>query len=227
MVRLYLSVHREELDLQNKLLHVLHSVTFANGGLDRSHSKSASVSTTLEASANEAHPPDLTRDEFFVRIVSDAIAQHNNAVTHHWVDFLLMTIQQFRRSLQTVLLPLIDCLCARLAKLVRDFQKCYTVSNPDAPMPASSTTDAEFTVLTNALERLLLMAVAETAPAGSDDDARSTTGGLSNDASSSATGGGGGGLLGYMTGVLSHQELDSADVPEQVKVHLGSLASRA
>ncbi|BGP38275.1 hypothetical protein JCM10449v2_002204 [Rhodotorula kratochvilovae] len=220
-VRLYLSIHRDELDLQNKLLHVLHSVIHASttapprrGG----HQQSPSAASTAHAqAANEAQPPDLTHDELFVRVLSDAIKQPSNAVIHHWIDFLLMTIPQFRHSLHSVILPLVDQLVARLDALVADFRACYVAAADVDLETASSATDAEFTVITNALERLLLIAVSESVPAAGEEESRAADRTAGDAGSSGGGGGGAGGLLGYMTGVLSHQELETGDVPEQVK----------
>lgn len=213
--RLFLSIHRGELDLQNKLLHVLHSVVHATAtSTARRHQRSASQSTVRDGKteAQSAHPPDLTRDEFFVRVLSDAIAQSNNAVIHHWIDFLLMTTPQSRHSLHGVLFPLIDNLVARLESLVREFKNSY---GSTSALVASSLTDAEYTVLMNALERLLLMAVSEAVPAASDEERASEK--ASSDAASSS-GGGATGLLGYMTGVLGQAEAEPTEVPESVKV---------
>ncbi|GEM07562.1 cellular morphogenesis-related protein [Rhodotorula toruloides] len=212
--RLFLSIHRGELDLQNKLLHVLHSVVHATAtSTVRRHERSASQSTARDGKTEpqSAHPPDLTRDDFFVRVLSDAIAQPSNAVIHHWIDFLLMTIPQSRHSLYGVLFPLIDNLVVRLESLVREFMNSY---GSTSALVASSLTDAEYTVLMNALERLLLMAVSEAVPAGSDEERASEK--ATSDAASSS-GGGATGLLGYMTGVLGQAEAESTEVPESGK----------
>jgi len=228
-VRLFLSVHRGELDLQNKLLHVLHSVIHASASAPprRGHQQVPSAtSTALAQPSNDAQPPDLTHDDLFVRVVSDAVKQPSNAVIHHWIDFLLMTIPQFRHALHSVILPLVDQLVARLDALVEDLRACYVVApaSGDLAGAASSATDAEFTVVTNALERLLLIAVSESVPAAGEDDGRSADRATS-EAGTSSGGGGAGGLLGYMTGVLSHQELETGEVPEQIKVRsLSSLS---
>ncbi|GAA6058598.1 hypothetical protein JCM10212_004009 [Sporobolomyces blumeae] len=213
LTRLFLCVHRDELDLQNKLLHVLHSVILAQASQSRRPSPPASVpdhdaSTTDE---NPAQPPDLTHDELFVRVVSDAVsAQDNNAVIHHWVDFLLMTIPLYRQALHTILLPLIDRFVVRLESLVKDLKATYATL--DSPETALAATDAEYTVLVNALERLLLMAIAESSAASSEDDKSSER--MPSEASSS---GGGGGLLGYMSNVLSHAELETTELSEETK----------
>jgi len=161
---------------------------------------------------NLAQPPDLTHDEFFVRVLSNAVSvQSNNAIVHHWVDFLLMTIPLYRQSLQTILLPLIDTFVTRLRSLVIDFKKTYT--NLDSPSTAFASTDAEYTVLVNALERLLVMALADPSTASGEDDSKS-----SERAPSEGSSSGGGGLLGYMSNVLSHSEMESTELSEETKV---------
>ncbi|GAA5831398.1 hypothetical protein JCM3766R1_001734 [Sporobolomyces carnicolor] len=219
MNRLFRCIHRNELDLQNKLLHVLHSVTHANAGQTRRGSPASKPSETEttasppgEAEEGSAQPPDLTHDEFFVRIISDAVsAQDNNAIIHHWVDFLLMTIPLYRHDLHTILLPLVDRFVTRLRSLVTELQASY--SSLASPATSLSTTDAEFTALTNALERLVLMALAESSSAGGEDESKSSER-VPSDTSSSA---GGGGLLGYMSNVLSHSEMESTELSEETK----------
>jgi hypothetical protein len=228
MNRLYRSVHRNELDLQNKLLHVLHSVTHANAGQSRrgtqlsKSNEGEALPVPKEGDETSSQPPDLTHDEFFVRIISDAVStQHNNAIIHHWVDFLLMTIPLYRHELHTILLPLVDQFVLRLRSLVTDFKTTY--STLDSPSTSLTTTDAEYTALVNALERLVLMALADSSASRSDDETKSTDRVPSETSSSS----GGGGLLGYMSNVLSHSELESTELSEETKVSLSSPSSIA
>ncbi|GAA5887198.1 hypothetical protein JCM6882_002446 [Rhodosporidiobolus microsporus] len=214
--RLFQSVHQNELDLQNKLLHVLHSVIFSLANVPRRQLPASSTPAAPEKpAAADGLPPDLTRDEFFVRLLQDAVAQSNNAVLHHWIDFLLMTIPQIRHRLHSVVLPLIDRLVSHLGSLVNEIRSTYSVAT--APSQPSSVTDAEYTAVTNALERLLLVAVTEATAGAVDDDARSVERTGSEGAASGAGSSSAGGLLGYMTGVLSQPEAEPADVPEEIK----------
>ncbi|SCV67868.1 BQ2448_5479 [Microbotryum intermedium] len=223
--RLYLCVHRGELDLQNKLLHVLHSVVHAVAGSNaRRHRRAPSIGSTTGATTtaanevlNEAQPPDMTHDAMFVRVVSDGVTtQNNNAVIHHWIDFLLMTIPQFRQSLHSVLFPLIDCLVQRLRSFVGDFEATYAVDRSELVKPLTSATDAEFTVLVNALERLLLIAIAESNAVAPDEEPKTSTA-VSSDVSA------GTGLLGYMSGVLGSAEVEVTDISEATKTKHAAL----
>lgn len=219
--RLFLTVHRSELDLQNKLLHVLHSTVHAVSNTSRRHHKSPSLSTDIssphEVAMDSPQPPDLTREALFVRIVADAISiQQNNAVIHHWVDFLLMTIPQYRQALHAVIFPLIDCLVERLRSLVDGFSETYQATGPVGT--PSTVTDAEYTVLVNALERLLLIAAAQALTVSADEEPK-TTDRVTSDPSSS----GAGGLLGYMTGVLGSSEVEHTEISEETKVSTASM----
>lgn len=218
--RLFLCIHRSELDLQNKLLHVLHSVVHAVSGSNRRHHKSPSLATDPTKARevlNEAQPPDLTHDAMFVRVVSDAIStQENNAVIHHWIDFLLMTIPQFRQALHSVIFPLVDCLVIRLRSLVQDFKQTYAAQSAQTfaiTSDASSSTDAEYTVLVNALERLLLIAVTESLAAVVDEEPKSA-----ERPAPDASSGGAGGLLGYMSGVLGNAEMEAPKISDETRV---------
>lgn len=216
--RLYLSIHRSELDLQNKLLHVLHSVIHAIAAIKRNEKVSVDLGKNeLKARDldNLAQPASITHDAMFVKIVADAVSkQQNSAVVHHWIDFLLMTIPQIRHTLVAIVLPLIDCLIGRLRTIVQELNVTYTFKKSGI---SSEATDAEFTVIMNALERLLLIAVAEARAVATDIEPRSPDQRMLNEIVATPTGGGGG-LLGYMTGVLASAEIEPTEISEEEKV---------
>lgn len=111
--RLYLCVHRSELDLQNKLLHVLHSVVHSLSGTQRKQRRPSISHEKVDFKTEISH------ESMFLKVVSDAISlQYNNAALHHWIDFLLMTIPLYRQALSSVILPLIDCLVNRIHSLI-------------------------------------------------------------------------------------------------------------
>lgn len=210
--RLFLAIHRSELDLQNKVLHVLHSVICA---ISQHHSK-RSLELTIEAT--DSLMDSSARDVMFVRILSDAISiQHNSAVVHHWIDFLLMTIPHFVKALHNIIFPLIECLVLRLRSLVDEFQSAYA---PDSKVQASDATEAEFVVLVNALERLVLVAATEAKLANAEEEPRSPEQRAMGDGSSAPSSG----LLGYMSGVLGSAESEPVGLGDYSKVSLSHLA---
>lgn len=206
--RLYLCVHRSELDLQNKLLHVLHSVVHSLSGTQRKLRR-PSTSTTNEKVDSKF---EISHEVMFVRVVSDAISlQYNNAALHHWIDFLLMTIPLYRQALSSVILPLIDCLVIRIHSLIEGFKIAYSSKKLSS---GSEVTDAEYTVLTNALERLVLIAITESVAVAGEEDSRSSDRQINDSISSSNTAGG---LMNYMSGVLGGNDSEvSGPAPTKV-----------
>lgn len=193
-VRLYLCIHRHELDLQNKLLHVLHSAVSAISNLKkkadrRSTSSRQSIDYSIDSLGG--HEPLL------VKVLSDAITkQRSSAVIHHWVDFLLITIQQLRGVTTSLIFPLIDAISARLAEFVDELGATYNTENKGKKV-ASDLSDADYTILLNALERLFSFALEDAKAVTSETEVASSTekGQASNEGASA-------GFLGYITTAL-------------------------
>lgn len=208
--RLYLCIHRKDLDLQNKLLHILHSVVHSLSSAPRKQRRG------VQAVENVDFSSEVSPGTMFVRVLKDALSvQHNNAALHHWIDFLLMTIPLYRHSLSTVVLPLIDCIVARIHALVADFKLTYSRQQLEAK---SETDEAEFVVLANALERLVLIAIAETAPSSAEVETRLNDRQTSDSINSSN----GGRLIGYMSGVLGNSD---ADLPKVAPARVSPVSS--
>lgn len=156
---------------------------------------------------------EISHEAMFVRVVTDALSiQQNNAAIHHWIDFLLMTIPLYRQSLSSVILPLIDCLVSRIHSLVAGYHTTYSSKELSV---GSESTDAEYTVLTNALERLILIAIAESLAVAGEEEPRYSE--KQQHISESISSSNGSGLIGYMSGVLSSHEIsESGGAPTKV-----------
>ena len=217
LTRLYLCVHRAEYDLQNKLLHVLHTTAATISGAQKKVDRKSTVSQRTRSDSTPkmtekaesplgAHSPDLTK------ILCDGItAQANDAVTHHWVDFLLMTLPQFRNVLTSLLFPLIACISARLRKLLDDLETAYDMSCKGKEV-VSGANDGDFAILLNALERLFVSALEDAKIAAATEDEASNA-----ERPSTATEAGGG-FLGFMSTALGAGEgsLSQADTMPKV-----------
>lgn len=201
--RLAVCIHRQELDLQNKLLHVLHAVIAALAVVPERR-RSASVTSKDGAVAATA-----SEKEAFVRVVADGITrQGNSAVVHHWIDFLLMTVPHFRRSLTDLIEPLVDRLTSRAQDLVFQLRLSYAPATPRAAL-GSGVTDADFAVVINALERLLIVAVDEgAANPEAEDEAKLIK-------SPASDGAGFLGGIGGVFGVLGSSDLPASQPAEQ------------
>jgi hypothetical protein len=153
--RLLILIRNRDYNLQNKLLHALHATISVGISTPQSrHSISTEVATIKDKPESESP----TVNQLFTILVGDGITkQANTAIVHHWIDFLLMTVPQIRRSLDEVVKPLIDRLVHRLRLLVLDLEKTYH-ANPEQHLE-SDFTDSDFSVFVNALERLMIVSI--------------------------------------------------------------------
>ena len=215
--KLYFSVHTQRLELQNKLLHLLHSVISAmTTSQDPSVPRpikgviGVPADTSVEPSALDA-PEDL--QEFSVpplllQTLMDGInSPSNSAVLQHWLDFVLMAIPQFHRALQSLVSPLGDCICKNLRIRLDDLRRALREGHDHNDF-RSNTTDAEFIMLLNALERLVLLSLSTTDIGHADED---------DIPAEKPLGAEPGGLLGMVTSVFS-SESAPANLEEQLTV---------
>ena len=194
--RLFAAVHTHRLDLQNKLLHVLHSVIFASAALLPQGTRNSRGSD--DEIEEEQAPRTSTSNPLLVQTLVDGLSKPTNRpVLQHWIDFILMTVSQFR-SLSHVIFPLSDCLCRQLRASLTDVQQIAARDIKGKVASTLHTTDAEFIMLLNALERLVLMSLSKTVDPGGDDEGGSTEKGPPESSS---------GILGYVFGTESSSGL--------------------
>jgi hypothetical protein len=179
--KLYFCIHSSRLDLQNKLLHLLHSVISASMAQDESrqvNKEKPDGSAPSSAIGQDGDPTarSYSVNSLLVQTLIDGIAvRTNRPVLQHWLDFLLMAVPQFQPALQAVVGPLNDCICRQLSSSLRDVLhassqgQCYTEDL------ASFTTDAEMIMLLNALERMVSLSLAYTSESPSSGDETPTT----------------------------------------------------
>lgn len=157
--RLYLCIHQRCFDLQNKALHALHSVLAAMASrMDRKgRQRSSSLSRAETSGFSRKHILTAT-DGLLLRTISDAIAlQENSAILHHWIDFLLMTLPHLRENIPAFTLGLGAQISGRLSAMVSEMA---IANDPQRKGKEVSilVSDADFTVLVNAQERLFALA---------------------------------------------------------------------
>ena len=152
--KLYQFVHTAKLDLQNKLLHLLHSLisVLAVGDLQSTAPNPAdqNPSGTIYA-LNPLLPYTL---------VDGLSLQTNRILLQHWLDFILMAVPQFQPALHSVIAPLNECICRQLEYARQEALQMVVMSNLYDDDPISTATDTEFVMLLNSLERLVLLSLA-------------------------------------------------------------------
>lgn len=175
--KLYLCIHLSRLDLQNKLLHLLHSVISVSTTQDESSrqvNREKQDGSTYNSSTG--HDGNVTTrsysgDSLLIQTLIDGIAvRTNRPVLQHWLDFLLMAVPQFQPALQAVVGPLNDCICHQLSTSLRDVLHVSSQGQNYTEDLPSFTTDAEMIMLLNGLERMVSLSLAYTSELSSSDD---------------------------------------------------------
>lgn len=214
--KLYLSVHTHRLELQNKLLHLLHSVISAmttsqdpSAFLSSRGATGVATDASVEPSVDMPDDPhELSIHPLLLQTLMDGInSPSNSAVLQHWLDFVLMAVPQFHHALQSLVFPMGDCICKNLRIRLDDLQRALKESHDHHDF-RSNTTDSEFIMLLNALERLVLLSLSTTETGHTDED---------DIPPEKLPGTETGGLLGIVTSVFSSESVP-ANLEEQLTV---------
>ncbi|KAF8684488.1 Dopey, N-terminal [Rhizoctonia solani] len=185
--KLYMSVHTDRVDLQNKLLHVLHSTIFAATSTAILTPGTAPGSPRLapgriaplpggsmdELASADSQPAKLpgSINPLLIQTITDGITRTSHTpILQHWMDFVLMTIPHFQQSQAQVVLPLVDCVCKQLRVALESIQGLTQTRRNNELDHISHVTDAEFIVLLNALERLVLLAISRSSDPGPTEE---------------------------------------------------------
>ncbi|KAI8981167.1 Dopey, N-terminal-domain-containing protein [Trametes punicea] len=204
--KLYFCVHTGRLDLQNKLLHILHSMISASvaGTEGRSHSTVAQLERGADDISLQEGPP-VSRKEahavppLLVQTLVDGISTPTNrTLLQHWLDFVTMTVPLFKETLKAVVTPLSDCVCAQLRNGLAEILGA-SAEGPRGDDIISHTTDADFLMLLTALERLTLLSMARIAGEQPQEEEQQADKAMES-----------GGLLGYVSNVFSSDGPSSA-----------------
>ncbi|KAG6879370.1 hypothetical protein C0992_003190 [Termitomyces sp. T32_za158] len=175
--KLYLCVHWRRLDLQNKLLHLLHSLISAltshahDPTAWQVHRHDGSGPTSASGYDNEPETRQYSVNSLLIHVLVDGIAvRSNRPVLQHWLDFILMAVPQFQPALQAVVNPLNDCLCRQLSLSLKDIRITSSQAQDFSQDFFLSVTDAEMIMLLNGLERMILLSLAYTAELNSTEE---------------------------------------------------------
>ncbi|KAG6851405.1 hypothetical protein H0H93_005803 [Arthromyces matolae] len=202
--KLFLCVHWNRLDLQNKLLHLLHSLISAATSHDPSSRQivnrhDGGGTTSSNEGDIEQLPRQYSVNSLLIQTLVDGIAvRTNRPVLQHWLDFILMAVPQFQPALQAVVSPLNDCLCRQLSLSLKDIHSTSSQARNFNDDWHSSVTDAEMIMLLNGLERMVLLSLAYPLEASSTDDESLIQDKVPTEGS---------GLLGYVSNVFGSESM--------------------
>ncbi|KAG9047301.1 hypothetical protein FS842_000675 [Serendipita sp. 407] len=177
VAKAFASIHTGRLDLQPKLLHILHSVILASSTIPQARQGKSKADATLALAALDPSVtggsavlddtaakklPTSTLNPLLGQTLIDGISETTNRpILQHWLDFILTTVPQFSQSLQHLSYPLSECICRQLNLALASLGQ---VASGEATSDSQTTpimTDAEFVMLLHALERLVLQGLSK------------------------------------------------------------------
>lgn len=206
--KLFLCIHLHQLDLQNKLLRFLHSIISASTSY--AHNVNLPPDDRSTESAQETGKKGYTVNSLLTQTIMDGIVvPRNRPMMQHWLDFVLMAVPQFQPALQSIISPIADCICRQLRLLLSDVLKASRLS-ADESHPRVAT-DAEFTMLLNALERLVALGLTQKPDANPQEDDTPVQ---------ERPGAESGGILGYVSNVFT---TDNTASPVEHQLTVGDL----
>ena len=119
--KLLYCISTKNLDLQQKLLHLLHAslaITCASTHQpgEKGHQKKPSMdSISSIASLNEALTLVQSSTDLFVKCVTDALTlTSNRSMLQHWMDFVLATLPYVKNGFRFILVPILMCVCNQI-----------------------------------------------------------------------------------------------------------------
>lgn len=178
--KLFSCIHSGKLDLQNKLLHILHSLISSSVAHDKfssgKHREDDGINDRMgsQERLHEGVARSYTVHSLLVQALVDGIATPSNGpILQHWMDFILTAVPQFQPALQAVVAPLNGCLCHQLRSSLNDLLKASSRNQDFAEDVLAGTTDAELVMLLNGLERFILLGLTTTSENNLSEDASS------------------------------------------------------
>jgi hypothetical protein len=210
--KLYFCIHVDRLDLQNKLLHILHSLLSAStssldlpvhGNRTLKPNDGVPEDQSIQNDLQEGQQPSAVNPLLVQTLVDGIATLTNRPVLQHWLDFVLMAVPQFQPMLQTVVNPLNDCVCRQLRLALADILQASR-DRSDVEDITSAATDAEFIMLLNALERLVQLSLANVEAYQEDDDNNAAEKPVLENS----------GLLGYVSNVFSSDNFTDTTVDQ-------------
>lgn len=167
--KLFSCIHAGQLDLQNKLLHILHSLISSSMAHDRFTSGKQKEDDGFvdrmgsQERLHETVPRSYTAHSLLVQTLVDGIAiPTNRPILQHWIDFILTAVPQFQPALQAVVIPLNGCLCRQLMTSLNDLLEASSRKQDFVMDILAGITDTELGMLLNGLERFVLLGLATT-----------------------------------------------------------------
>ncbi|CEP13190.1 hypothetical protein [Parasitella parasitica] len=171
--KLLFCIAQQHLDLQQKLLHLLHaclaitcaSTTHKDKSMAGHQRKNSVDSVNSIQNAQQQQKPNQAvaliqaSSNLYVKCVIDAFSlSSNRSMLQHWMDFVLATLPYITHGFRTLVVPVLMCVCHQIS-LRCDIIEIAIHEKPNTSSCASA--DREVMVLLMGLEKMLMFCLTE------------------------------------------------------------------
>ncbi|CAB4494243.1 hypothetical protein RhiirA1_417017 [Rhizophagus irregularis] len=175
-------IYSKKLDLQSKLIHLL-CVTIPNVGAVNESSKKNSVYTDASShdnlSSNEE--PDAKKNmrsfrtagssRSLIKVLRDALSIHSNRpLMQQWMHFIVTSLPYFRYSFNSILVPLIQCICEQLSRWKTEMYNHYNKRSGDLTM-----SEWDIITLLNGFEKVVMFCLKDGGLANARDSSSTSS----------------------------------------------------
>lgn len=178
VAKTFATIHTGRLDIQPKLLHILHSVILATSTIPgarhgRSKADAALAVAALDPSGSTGSNlvvdegatkqlPSSNLNPLLAQTLIDGISEvSNRPILQHWLDFILTTVPQFSLSLQHLSYPISERICRQLNSALSEVDRVAIKGFDGQGQTTPLMTDSEFVMLLHGLERLVLQGLSK------------------------------------------------------------------
>jgi hypothetical protein len=175
--KLLFCIATHNLDLQQKLLHLLHAtlaITAASaqqnkdkpqrrkGSIDmlEYHYEPSKTHQEQQHQYTDAVALMRSSSDLFVKCATDALIERSNhPMLQHWMDFLQASLPYVQNNFRHVIVPLIMCVCNQINILAQEISILMHGSSDDISLDGSP--EKDMVVLLTGLEKMVMFSLTE------------------------------------------------------------------
>lgn len=181
-------IYSKKLDLQSNLIHLL-CVTIPNVGAVNESSKKNPVYTddpynlppSSHGNLTSSEEPDAKKNirsfrtagssRSLIKVLRDALSIHyNRPLLQQWMHFIVTSLPYFRYSFNSILVPLIQCICEQLNRWKTEMYNHYSKRSGDLTM-----SEWDIITLLNGFEKVVMFCLKDGGLANAGDSSSTSS----------------------------------------------------
>ncbi|KAI8985936.1 Dopey, N-terminal-domain-containing protein [Pilobolus umbonatus] len=170
LYKLLYCIHVHNLELQQKLLHLIHATLAISSATaqqkEKGHRRGSSIDSSVDnesisginVSKNDAILLMQASSDILVKCAIDALSlPENRSLLQHWMDFLLAALPYLKHAFRQMIIPLIMCVCHQISEK----SQSTAIVIHENPTACFSYAENDMMIFLTGLEKLLMFGLTE------------------------------------------------------------------